>query len=116
MAPACLTIGEELQRAMNIPVVNNHREAVAVGVLAGVLNSLKLVDKRPEALKVVINGSGAAGIGTAEILLRIGVHQHHRLRPPWRAARRTGRKRCTGPSGSSPRRPIRIGFAATSRR
>ena len=73
VAPACLTIGEELQRAMNIPVVNNHREAVAVGVLAGVLNALKLVDKRPESLKVVINGSGAAGIGTAEILLRIGV-------------------------------------------
>lgn len=73
VAPACLTIGEELQRAMNIPVVNNHREAVAVGVLAGVLNSLKIVDKRPDALKVVINGSGAAGIGTAEILLRIGV-------------------------------------------
>ena len=73
VAPACLTIGEELQRAMNIPVVNNHREAVAVGVLAGVLNALKIVDKKPAALKVVINGSGAAGIGTAEILLRIGV-------------------------------------------
>jgi malate dehydrogenase (oxaloacetate-decarboxylating) len=73
VAPACLTIGEELQRAMNIPVVNNHREAVAVGVLAGVLNALKVVDKQPEAIKVVINGSGAAGIGTAEILLKIGV-------------------------------------------
>jgi malate dehydrogenase (oxaloacetate-decarboxylating) len=73
VAPACLTIGEELQRAMNIPVVNNHREAVAVGVLAGVLNALKVVDKQPDAIKVVINGSGAAGIGTAEILLKIGV-------------------------------------------
>jgi malate dehydrogenase (oxaloacetate-decarboxylating) len=73
VAPACLTIGEELQRAMNIPVVNNHREAVAVGVLAGVLNALKIVDKKADAIKVVINGSGAAGIGTAEILLKIGV-------------------------------------------
>ncbi|HET7377207.1 MAG TPA: NADP-dependent malic enzyme, partial [Anaerolineae bacterium] len=72
-APACLTIGEELKRAMHIPVVNNHREAVAVGVLAGVLNALKLVGKEAANLKVVINGTGAAGIGTAEILLKIGV-------------------------------------------
>ncbi len=73
VAPACLTIGEELQRAMNIPVVNNHREAVAVGVLAGLLNALKIVGKAPADLKVVINGAGAAGIGTAEILLQVGV-------------------------------------------
>jgi len=73
VAPACLTIGEELQRAMNIPVVNNHREAVAVGVLAGVLNALRVVGKKAETIKVVINGAGAAGIGTAEILLKIGV-------------------------------------------
>jgi malate dehydrogenase (oxaloacetate-decarboxylating) len=73
VAPACLTIGEELQRAMNIPVINNHREAVAIGVLAGVLNALKVVNKRATELKVVINGAGAAGIGTAEILLSLGV-------------------------------------------
>lgn len=73
VAPACLTIGEELQRAMNIPVINNHREAVAIGVLGGLLNALKIVDKKPQDLKVVINGSGAAGIGTAELLLSIGV-------------------------------------------
>ncbi len=73
VAPACLTIGEELQRAMYIPVVNNHRESVAVGVLAGLLNALTIVGKEAENLKVVINGTGAAGIGTAEILLKIGV-------------------------------------------
>lgn len=73
VAPASLTIGEELQRAMVIPVVNNHREAVAVGVLAGMLNAMKIVGKKPSALKVVINGAGASGIGTAEMLLKIGV-------------------------------------------
>jgi malate dehydrogenase (oxaloacetate-decarboxylating) len=72
-APACLTIGEQLQRAMHIPVVNNHRQSVAVGVLAGLLNALKIVGKEAANLKVVINGTGAAGIGTAEILLKIGV-------------------------------------------
>ncbi len=73
VAPACLTIGKQLQRAMNIPVVNNHREAVAVGVLAGLLNAMKIVGKKPTGLKVVINGAGAAGIGTAEMLRKIGV-------------------------------------------
>ena len=111
VAPACLTIGEELQRAMNIPVVNNHREAVAVGVLAGVLNALKIVDKAPGALKVVINGSGAAGIGTAEILLKIGVQniivcdRHGALSPyrphtmhwaKWQLAKKTNPDRVRG--------------------
>ncbi len=73
VAPACLTIGKELQRAMNIPVVNNHREAVGVGVVAGVLNAIKIVDKKLNSLKVVINGAGAAGIGTAEMLRKLGV-------------------------------------------
>jgi malate dehydrogenase (oxaloacetate-decarboxylating) len=111
VAPACLTIGEELQRAMNIPVVNNHREAVAVGVLAGVLNALKIVSKTPEALKVVINGSGAAGIGTAQILLKIGVRnvivcdRHGALSPyrpqtmhwaKWQLAKKTNPDRVRG--------------------
>jgi len=111
VAPACLTIGEELQRAMNIPVVNNHREAVAVGVLAGVLNALKIVDKAPAALKVVVNGSGAAGIGTAEILLKIGVEniivcdRHGALSPyrpqtmhwaKWQLAKKTNPDRVRG--------------------
>ncbi len=111
VAPACLTIGEELQRAMNIPVVNNHREAVAVGVLAGVLNALKIVNKTPAALKVVINGSGAAGIGTAEILLKIGVRniivcdRHGALSPyrpetmhwaKWQLAKKTNPDRVRG--------------------
>ena len=111
VAPACLTIGEELQRAMNIPVVNNHREAVAVGVLAGVLNALKIVGKEPAALKVVINGSGAAGIGTAEILLKIGVRnivvcdRHGALSPyrpqtmhwaKWQLAKKTNPDRVRG--------------------
>jgi malate dehydrogenase (oxaloacetate-decarboxylating) len=111
VAPACLTIGEELQRAMNIPVINNHREAVAVGVLAGVLNALKIVDKKAEAVKVVINGSGAAGIGTAEMLLRIGVRniivcdRHGALSPyrpqtmhwaKWELAKKTNPDRMRG--------------------
>ena len=111
VAPACLTIGEELQRAMNIPVVNNHREAVAVGVLAGVINALKIVNKKPAELKVVINGAGAAGIGTAELLLKFGVtniivcDRHGALSPyrrqtmhwaKWQLAKKTNPDRVRG--------------------
>ncbi len=111
VAPACLTIGEELQRAMNIPVINNHREAVAVGVLAGVINALKIVSKKPADIKVVINGAGAAGIGTAEILLRFGVtniivcDRHGALSPyrpqtmhwaKWQLAKKTNPDRVRG--------------------
>ncbi len=111
VAPACLTIGEELQRAMNIPVINNHREAVAVGVLAGVLNALRVVDKLPEDVKVVINGAGAAGIGTAELLLKAGVRdiivcdRHGALSPyrpqtmhwaKWELAKKTNPHRVRG--------------------
>jgi malate dehydrogenase (oxaloacetate-decarboxylating) len=57
---------------MTIPVVNNHRENVAIGVCAGLLNALKLVGKKPETVKVVVNSAGAAGMGTAELLGALG--------------------------------------------
>ncbi len=72
-APNCFVINEQLSRAMQIPVVNNHGESVAVSVLAALLNALALVGKESGQLKVVINGAGAAGIATAEILRAIGV-------------------------------------------
>lgn len=73
VSPLSLTIAHHLRRGMNIPVWNNHYEGIAVGVLAGLLNALKIVDKEPENLSVVINGAGAAGIGTAKLLREIGV-------------------------------------------
>lgn len=73
VSPISMTVADHLRRGMNIPVWNNHHEGVAVGVLAGLFNALKIVDKEPENLSVVINGAGAAGLGTAKILREIGV-------------------------------------------
>jgi malate dehydrogenase (oxaloacetate-decarboxylating) len=74
-SPMSLTVSDHLRKGMNIPVWNNHHEGVAVGVLAGLLNALKIVDKEPADLSVVVNGAGAAGIGTAKILREVGVEQ-----------------------------------------
>lgn len=73
VSPMSLTVSDHLRKGMNIPVWNNHYEGIAVGVLAGLLNALKIVDKEPANLSVVVNGAGAAGIGTAKILREIGI-------------------------------------------
>jgi malate dehydrogenase (oxaloacetate-decarboxylating) len=72
-SPAGLTITSRLEQAMNIPVVNNHREGVAIGVLAGLLNAARLVGKDLRQMRIVINGAGTAGLGTAHLLYRYGV-------------------------------------------
>jgi malate dehydrogenase (oxaloacetate-decarboxylating) len=72
-SPAGLTITTRLEQSMNIPVVNNHREGVSVGVLAGLLNATRLVGKELASLKIVINGGGTAGLGTAFLLNKYGV-------------------------------------------
>ncbi len=73
--PAGLTITSRLEQGMNIPVINNHREGVAIGVLAGLLNAARLVGKNLKEMRVIINGAGTAGLGTAFLLRRFGVEQ-----------------------------------------
>ena len=73
-SPVAMAVTNRLERALNIPIINNHREGVAIGLLAGLINLSRLVDKRIEEMKVVINGAGAAGLGTAFLLHRYGVH------------------------------------------
>lgn len=72
-APRSMTIGAHLEEALPIPVVNNHRENVAIGVAAGLLNALKVVGKEPDEVKVVINGAGAAGLGVGRLLPALGI-------------------------------------------
>jgi malate dehydrogenase (oxaloacetate-decarboxylating) len=72
-SPAGLTITDRLQQAMNIPVINNHREGVAIGVLAGLINASRLVGKELPEMRIVVNGAGTAGLGTASLLYRHGV-------------------------------------------
>jgi malate dehydrogenase (oxaloacetate-decarboxylating) len=72
-APACFEIEERLKASLDIPVFHDDQHGTAVVVLAALENSLKVVDKKMEDLKVVVAGVGAAGVAITKILLQAGV-------------------------------------------
>lgn len=71
-APRCFEIEERLKQELDIPVFHDDQHGTAVVVLAALLNSLKIIKKRIEEVKIVICGVGAAGIATAKLLLTAG--------------------------------------------
>ncbi len=70
--PKCFEIYEKLSEKLDIFVFHDDRQGTAIVVLAGLINALKVVGKKHESAKVVIGGSGAAGLGIAELLLEHG--------------------------------------------
>lgn len=72
-APRCFEVEEKLKKVVDIPVFHDDQHGTAIVVLAGVLNSLKVVDKQIKDVKVVINGAGAAGTAISKLLLTAGV-------------------------------------------
>ncbi len=72
-APACFEIEDKLDAMLDIPVFHDDQWGTAVITLAGVMNYSKLRDVPLSAMKVVINGAGAAGIRIAEMLKTAGV-------------------------------------------
>ena len=72
-APACFEIERKLKERLSIPVFHDDQHGTAIIVLAGLLNALKITGKKLEELVVVINGSGAAGVAIAKIILSAGV-------------------------------------------
>lgn len=72
-APRCFEIEERLRKELDIPVFHDDQHGTAIVVLAGVLNSLKLVKKNIGDIKVVVNGIGAAGTAICKLLLNAGV-------------------------------------------
>jgi malate dehydrogenase (oxaloacetate-decarboxylating) len=72
-APRCFEIERRLRELLDIPVFHDDQHGTAIVVLAALLNALKVVDKRLEAIKVVVAGVGAAGIAVTHILLAAGV-------------------------------------------
>ena len=71
-APRCFEIERRLQERLDIPVFHDDQHGTAVVTLAAVINALKIVEKKIEDIKVVINGTGAAGIACAKLLLSCG--------------------------------------------
>src|SRR5947209_113314 len=72
-APRCFEIEERLKEELDIPVFHDDQHGTAVVVLAALINALKIVGKRMEDLKVVVNGVGAAGVACTKIILSAGV-------------------------------------------
>ncbi|OZV11392.1 NAD-dependent malic enzyme [Tissierella sp. P1] len=71
-APRCFEIEERLKKELDIPVFHDDQHGTAVVVLAAVINSLKIVDKKKDNISIVINGAGAAGISIAKLLMEDG--------------------------------------------
>ncbi len=72
-APRCFEIERRLKAELNIPVFHDDQHGTAIVTLAALINALKLVDKKINEIKVVINGAGAAGVAIAKLLLAYGV-------------------------------------------
>nr|WP_204403134.1 malic enzyme-like NAD(P)-binding protein [Alkaliphilus hydrothermalis] len=72
-APRCFEIEEKLKNILDIPVFHDDQHGTAIVVLAGLINALKVVNKKFEEIKVVINGAGSAGIAIGKLLLNVGV-------------------------------------------
>lgn len=72
-APNCFIIEERLKKETRIPVFHDDQHGTAIVTVAGLLNSLKLVNKSFSDIKVVANGAGAAGIAIVKLLRSFGV-------------------------------------------
>jgi len=72
-APRCFYIEQRLKEETDIPIFHDDQHGTAVCVLSAIINAAKVVGKKMEELKVVINGCGAAGSAIARIILAMGV-------------------------------------------
>jgi malate dehydrogenase (oxaloacetate-decarboxylating) len=72
-APRCFEIEARLRAELDIPVFHDDQHGTAIVTLAALLNSLKLVKKSLDTVKITINGAGAAGIAIAKLFTTAGV-------------------------------------------
>ncbi|MCR5634259.1 MAG: NAD-dependent malic enzyme [Lachnospiraceae bacterium] len=71
-APRCFEIERRLKETLDIPVFHDDQHGTAIVVLAGIINALKIIGKKKEDCRIVVNGSGAAGIAITKLLLNDG--------------------------------------------
>ena len=71
-APRCFEIERKLKEKCDIPIFHDDQHGTAIVVLSGLINALKVVGKKKEDVKVVVNGAGSAGIAVTKLLLAYG--------------------------------------------
>lgn len=72
-APRCFEIERTLKKELDIPVFHDDQHGAAIVILAGLINALQVVEKKHDEVRVVLNGAGAAGLATANLLLAYGI-------------------------------------------
>ncbi len=72
-APRCFDIERKLKEKCDIPIFHDDQHGTAVIVLAGLMNALKIVGKKMEDIRIVMNGAGSAAIAVSKLLLSSGV-------------------------------------------
>ena len=71
-APRCFEIEKKLKEKCDIPIFHDDQHGTAIITLAGLTNALKVVGKKKENVRIVMNGAGAAAISIARLLLTAG--------------------------------------------
>ena len=71
-APRCFEIEKKLKEKCDIPIFHDDQHGTAIITLAGLTNALKVVEKKKEDVRIVMNGAGAAAISIARLLLTAG--------------------------------------------
>ena len=71
-APRCFEIERKLKETCDIPIFHDDQHGTAVVTLAGLLNAVKIVGKKKEDVKIIVNGAGAAAVSITKLLLSCG--------------------------------------------
>ncbi len=74
-APECFEIERRLKEELDIPIMHDDQHGTAIITGAALLNSLELVNKKIDEVKVIYNGAGAAAISCAKLMISLGVKQ-----------------------------------------
>lgn len=74
-APRCIEIERRLKKELNIPVFHDDQHGTAIVVSAGLINALKVVNKKIEDITIVVNGAGAAGGAIVKMLINLGAQK-----------------------------------------
>ena len=72
-APECFEIEKPLEDKLDIPIFHDDQHGTAIVVGAAIMNCLKLLNRKAEDIKLIVNGGGAAGLSITQLLLKIGI-------------------------------------------
>lgn len=74
-SPRCFEIEKRLKEELPVPVMHDDQHGTAIVTLAGMINAMRVTGRNLNDLKIVINGSGAAGVAVVKLLQHVGVHE-----------------------------------------